>query len=303
MRNVAQVDHPCAALLCAPRKFMEKANESTKQWKYVRNGTSCLVFECKGAEGMKTALEMTSQAAYQELMKDWGWYLDDPNVSKSTAILYLKVKTGATDPYQIEAPEFLYFRAKRMMSPTDDIFKTYPVRPVQNADRVNNYFALMNDRGKRLYKNSSKLKAASFPDNYKALWEQTSNFTKVTKFCHGDIGEHNLLIGPNGEYVLIDWDEACTLHPKPRVTKDTESCLRHLEALRRDIMLYTDFQLALLYCRLKGKYIDSSKNNEWNITSVPVLKKCINSLDGTPEMIVEAVQEAVAKVKEELDIV
>eukprot|EP00978_Attheya_sp_CCMP212_P005825 scaffold12979_cov38-Attheya_sp.AAC.1 len=72
MRNVAQVDHPCAALLCAPQKFIEKANESTEQWKYVRNGTSCLVFECKGAEGVKAALEMTSQAAYQELMKDWG---------------------------------------------------------------------------------------------------------------------------------------------------------------------------------------------------------------------------------------
>lgn len=171
---------------------------------------------------MKAALEMTSQAAYQELMKAWGWYLGDPNVSQSAAIFYLKVKTGATDRYQIGEPEYLYLKAKEVMSSTDDFFKTYPVKPVKGADGVSNYFVLMNDRGKRLYEDSSKLEAASFPDRFKALWERTSNLTKGAGFCHGDIGKQNLLIGPNGEYLLIDWDEALVGHPKPRITKDAE---------------------------------------------------------------------------------
>jgi hypothetical protein len=68
-------------------------------------------------------------------------------------------------------------------------------------------------------------------------------------------------------------------------------------------MLYTDFQLPLLYFRLKGKYIESSENNEWSIASVSVLEECIDSLDGKPATIAQAAKEAVAKATRELGIV
>jgi hypothetical protein len=300
MRNAAPIERPCAALLCAPANFVEK-DKSATTWEYVRNGTTSLVFKCKGVKGVRAVVEMTSARASEHLMRSWGTYLGGLDASQSTATFYLKVKTGATDRYWIENPADCYNRALDWMGTEDDFFKTYPVKPVEQADADRNYFVLMNDRGKRLYEDNTKLEAAGFPERYRRLWERTSSFSEKVRFCHGDIGEHNFLVDHDGEYVLIDWDEAQKDAPKPRLTAvgDEESALRHIEALRRKKLLYSDFQLAILYFRLKGKYMDE---NGWDIQNVPVLKACFESLAGKPALMVQAVQLAVANAKQELDM-
>jgi hypothetical protein len=94
-----------------------------------------------------------------------------------------------------------------------------------------------------------------------------------------DIAEHNLLIegnhltGNDWQFVLIDWDEAA-IYPKPRdANGDNEGVLRHLEALRKQQKLYTDVQLAILYYRLKFKYVESAEPKEtWDIEKAEEVK-------------------------------
>jgi hypothetical protein len=77
------------------------------------------------------------------------------------------------------------------------------------------------------------------------------------------------LIDTEKNLVLIDWDEA-EQYPKSRYTKgDEEATLRHLELLRPEGELYTEVQLALLYYRIKYRYI---VGQPWDVTQVHELR-------------------------------
>jgi hypothetical protein len=147
-----------------------------------------------------------------------------------------------------------------------DLVKTYPVVPVQHK---NGYFVLMNDRGNRIDIQTMTLDLDPFKAKYRSLWERTTAFSEAASLFHGDIAEHNLLIDTEKNLVLIDWDEA-EQYPKSRYTKgDEEGTLRHLELLRPEGELYTEVQLALLFYRIKYRYIDRQL---WDVTQVHELR-------------------------------
>jgi hypothetical protein len=110
-----------------------------------------------------------------------------------------------------------------------------------------------------------KLNLDEFKEKYRSLWERTTAFSKAARLYHGDIAEHNLLVDTENNLVLIDWDEA-EKYPKSRYTEgDEEATLRHLELLRPEGELYTEVQLALLYYRIKYRYIIGQP---WDVTQV-----------------------------------
>jgi hypothetical protein len=147
-----------------------------------------------------------------------------------------------------------------------DLVKTYPVVPVQDEK---GYFVLMNDRGSRIDRESMTLDLDEFKEKYRSLWERTTTFSKAARLYHGDIAEHNLLVDMKKNLVLIDWDEA-EKYPKSRYTEgDEEGTLRHLELLRPEGKLYTEVQLALLYYRIKYRYITGQT---WDVKEVLELR-------------------------------
>jgi hypothetical protein len=178
----------------------------------------------------------------------WNEYLNQCN--DRNRILYVKVKTRATDRKFNQNPQNMVFYAQSVNY--EEILKTYPVVPVKHE---NGYFVLMNDRGSRIDREMRALDLDEFKEKYRSLWERTTTFSKVSRLYHGDIAEHNLLVDKEKNLVLIDWDEA-EEYPKSRYTEgDEEGTLRHLELLRPEGKLYTEVQLALLYYRIKYRYI------------------------------------------------
>jgi hypothetical protein len=154
-----------------------------------------------------------------------------------------------------------------------EIVKTYPVAPVQHE---NGYFVLMNDSGSRINDKTMMPDLDHFKAKYRSLWERTTAWSKVARLYHGDIAEHNLLIDTEENLVLIDWDEA-EKYPKSRYTKgDEEGTLRHLELLRPEGKLYTEVQLALLYYRIKYRYIAKQL---WDVKKVHELRKFWEALE------------------------
>jgi hypothetical protein len=179
-------------------------------------------------------------------------------------ILYVKVKTRGTDRKFNQNPRDMVYHAQSMNY--EEILKTYPVVPVKHE---NGYFVLMNDRGSRIDREMRALDLDEFKEKYRSLWERTTTFSKVSRLYHGDIAEHNLLVDKEKNLVLIDWDEA-EEYPKSRYTEgDEEGTLRHLELLRPEGKLYTEVQLALLYYRIKYRYIDRQL---WDVTQVHELR-------------------------------
>jgi hypothetical protein len=154
-----------------------------------------------------------------------------------------------------------------------DLVQTYPVVPVQDEK---GYFVLMNDRGSRIDRESMMPDPDEFKEKYRSLWERTTTFSKAARLYHGDIAEHNLLVDTETTFVLIDWDEA-EKYPKSRYTKgDEEGTLRHLELLRPEGKLYTEVQLALLYYRIKYRYI---ARQPWDVKEVHELRNFWEALE------------------------
>jgi hypothetical protein len=154
-----------------------------------------------------------------------------------------------------------------------EMLKTYPVVPVRHK---NGYFVLMNDRGSSIDRETAMLDLDPFKAKYWSLWERTTAFSEAASLYHGDIAEHNLLIDMEKNLVLIDWDEA-EEDPKSRYTEgDEEGTLRHLELLRPEGKLYTEVQLALLYYRIKYRYI---ARQPWDVKEAHELRNFWEALE------------------------
>jgi hypothetical protein len=191
---------------------------------------------------------MVEESLVEKFELCWNQFLNQ--CKHENRILYVKVKTRATDRKFSQNPSYMVFYAQLMKD--QEIVKTYPVVPVEHEK---GYFVLMNDRGSRIDIKTMTPDLDEFKEKYRSLWERTTTFSKMSRLYHGDIAEHNLLVDKEKNLVLIDWDEA-EKYPKLRYTEgDEEGTLRHLELLRPEGKLYTEVQLALLYYRIKYRYI------------------------------------------------
>jgi hypothetical protein len=257
IREKRQISCPCAAWMSAPVGFGECITEAHK-WSLIENGTAALVFRCEGADGVRLLLTLVEASLVETFELFWNTYLDQ--CKNDNRILYVKVKTRATDRKFNQNPRDMVLHAQSVKD--QDLVMTYPVVPVK---RKNGYFVLMNDRGSRIDIKTMTLDLDEFNKKYRSLWERTTAWSNAACLYHGDIDEHNLLIDTEKNLVLIDWDEA-EEYPKSRYTKsDEEGTLRHLELLRPDGKLYTEVQLALLYYRIKYRYITGQS---WDVTQV-----------------------------------
>jgi hypothetical protein len=219
-----------------------------RKWSLIENGTAALVFRCEGADGVRSLLTLVEESLMETFERYWYKYLNQCN--DRNRIFYVKVKTRATDRNFNQNPRGMVLYAQFMED--QEIVKTYPVVPVEHEK---GYFVLMNDRGSRIDIKTMMPDLDEFKEKYRSLWERTTAWSKAARLYHGDIAEHNLLVDMEKNLVLIDWDEA-EQYPKSRYTKgDEEGTLRHLELLRPEGKLYTEVQLALLYYRIKYRYI------------------------------------------------
>jgi hypothetical protein len=249
--------------MIAPADFGECITAERK-WSLIENGTSALVFRCEGADGVWSLLNMVEESLVEKFERFWNKYLNQAQCNDRNRIFYVKVKTRATDRNFNQNPRDMVLYAQLVKD--HDLVKTYPVVPVQHK---NGYFVLMNDRGNRIDIQTMTLDLDPFKAKYRSLWERTTAFSEAASLFHGDIAEHNLLIDTEKNLVLIDWDEA-EQYPKSRYTKgDEEGTLRHLELLRPEGELYTEVQLALLFYRIKYRYIDRQL---WDVTQVHELR-------------------------------
>jgi hypothetical protein len=266
--NKPKIPEPCAAWMSAPAEFVRLV-DAPNGWSLMKNGTLALVFHCYSKDGVKSLLSLVEEAVGKADLIEWNEYLQK---SKKT-IFFIKVNMGRD-----QNPRAMVMMAHHVK--IVDLKSTYPVNPVL-LQKSGSFFVLMNKRGEPI-KPVFSISMEVFKQKYKLLWDQTVASSGAIKLCHGDIAEHNLLIEGNHltdedwQFVLIDWDEAA-IYPKPRdANGDKEAVLRHLEALRDEQELYTDVQLAILYCRLKFKYVESAERTErretWDIEKAEEVK-------------------------------
>jgi RIO1 family len=261
IREKRQISHPCAAWMSVPVGFGECIAVERK-WSLIENGTAALVFRCEGADGVRSLLTLVEESLMETFERYWYKYLNQCN--DRNRIFYVKVKTRATDRNFNQNPRDMVREAQSMED--QEIVKTYPVVPVQHE---RGYFVLMNDRGSRIDPETMVFDLDDFKAKYRSLWERTIAFSKAARLYHGDIAEHNLLIDTEKNLVLIDWDEA-EPYPKSRYTEgNEEGTLRHLEILRPEGTLYTEFQLVLLFYRIKYRYI---ARQPWDVTQLHELR-------------------------------
>jgi hypothetical protein len=296
IKQKRQISSPCAAWMSAPIGFGE-CIAAARKWSLIENGTAALVFRCEGADGVRSLLTLVEESLMETFELCWNKFLNQCN--DRNRIFYVKVKTRATDRKFNQNPSYMVYHARSVED--HDIVKTYPVVPVQHEK---GYFVLMNDRGSRIDTKTMMLDLDEFKEKYCSLWERTIAWSKAARVYHGDIAEHNLLIDTEKNLVLIDWDEA-EQYPKSRYTEgDEEGTLRHLELLRPEGKLYSEVQLALLYYRIKYRYITMQP---WDVTQVHELRNLWKALklpasDNRKARVVSAVKGFIDAAKQDLGI-
>jgi hypothetical protein len=167
-----QISCPCAAWMSAPVGFGECIAVERK-WSLIENGTAALVFRCEGADGVQSLLTLVEESLVGRFERFWNEYLNQCN--DRNRILYVKVKTRATDRKFNQNPSYMVYHARSVED--HDFMQTYPVVPVKDK---NCSFVLMNDRGSRIDKETMRLNLDEFKEKYRSLWERTTAFTTVT---------------------------------------------------------------------------------------------------------------------------
>ena len=152
--------------------------------------------------------------------------------------------------------------------------RLWDIYPVDAVNLDDSYVVLMNDVGQRLQESDSFL-PDDFKRMYRDLWQETVAVEDDANLCHGDIGEHNLLLLDDHSFRLIDWDEASNIPLARDPGRDMDARMRHPEIFRRqpDRRLYTSLQLALLHFRLSHKYCQTQNRDHppWNPSTTTVV--------------------------------
>ena len=245
-KTTTVIPNPCPAFFSAQANFASKL--PGKNWTLVQNGTTALIFQCHGKQGVIKVLKMANDQIRSKCSQVWSTYLDEQENKGDSGqpTFYVKVVTAATDPNFMSVLYDLRGDAKRLND--EDFLRTYPVYPIR-GHRC--YFLLMAHRGARI-DTSLSWKGDELNKMFHRLWTQTTALSEMAWLQHGDIARHNILLehdvnDGDRRLVLIDWDEA-RLHPKSRVSQGDEYLrLQHPELLRGEPLLYTKVQLALLY--------------------------------------------------------